>query len=260
MYISDSYLEQLIREDVPDIDLTTHLLGIGTKSGRIEYFTRSEAVVCGTEEAARIYGMLGDVRCEFEPSGTRLAPGDVFMRVWGEAATLHMGWKCCLNIFEYYSALATKTRTMVDRVHEAKALLVGGSFPHRLGLSETILIFAQHIAFYEGGIEALIADIPEIKARCCEKKLFVEADAADARRFAEAGVDGIQLDKVPVSELVTLVSEIRDIDPHVTIIAAGGVNLDNAREYAATGVDGLATTCLHFAKPLDMSARMFAGE
>lgn len=81
MYISDSYLEQLIREDVPDIDLTTHLLGIGTKPGRIEYFTRSEAVVCGTEEAARIYGMLGDVRCEFEPSGTRLAPGDVFMRV-----------------------------------------------------------------------------------------------------------------------------------------------------------------------------------
>ena len=206
MYISDSYLEQLIHEDVPDIDLTTHLLGIGTKPGRIEYFTRSEAVVCGTEEAARIYGMLGDVRCEFEPSGTRLAPGDVFMRVWGEAATLHMGWKCCLNIFEYYSALATKTRTMVDRVHEAnprcevlttrkrmpgtkplgtKALLVGGSFPHRLGLSETVLIFAQHLAFYEGGIEALIADIPEIKARCCEKKLFVEADAADARRFAE---------------------------------------------------------------------------
>ena len=31
MYISDSYLEQLIHEDVPDIDLTTHLLGIGTK-------------------------------------------------------------------------------------------------------------------------------------------------------------------------------------------------------------------------------------
>ena len=119
MYISDSYLEQLIREDVPDIDLTTHLLGIGTKPGRIEYFTRSEAVVCGTEEAARIYGMLGDVRCEFEPSGTRLAPGDVFMRVWGEAATLHMGWKCCLNIFEYYSALATKTRTMVDQIGRA---------------------------------------------------------------------------------------------------------------------------------------------
>lgn len=44
----------------------------------------------------------------------------------------------------------------------------------------------------------------------------------------------------------------------LTLIAAGGVNLSNAKEYAATGVDGLATTCLHFAKLLDMSVRMKA--
>ena len=165
------------------------------------YFTRSEAVVCGTEEAARIYGMLGDVRCSSSPRARVLRPATSSC-AYGARPRRCMGWKCCLNIFEYYSALATKTRTMVDRVHEAnprcevlttrkrmpgtkplgtKALLVGGSFPHRLGLSETVLIFAQHLAFYEGGIEALIADIPEIKARCCEKKLFVEADAADAQ-------------------------------------------------------------------------------
>lgn len=29
MYISDSYLEELISEDVPSVDLTTHVLGIG---------------------------------------------------------------------------------------------------------------------------------------------------------------------------------------------------------------------------------------
>ncbi len=277
MYIADSYLEQIIREDVPDIDLTTHLLGIGGKQGCIEYFTRDAALLCGTEETERIYRMLGAERVEIEPSGTQLSPGDVFMRVWGRAEVLHMGWKCCLNIFEYYSALATKTRTMVDAAHEGnprcevlttrkrmsgtkplgtKALLVGGSFPHRLGLSETVLIFAQHVAFYEGGIDGLVADIPDIKARCCEKKLFVEADANDAPRFAETGVDGIQLDKVPVDELAPLVRTLKDINGQVTVIAAGGVNLDNARAYAATGVDGIATTCLHFAKPLDMSARM----
>lgn len=279
MYIADSYLEQLIREDVPDIDLTTHLLGIGACEGCIEYFTRDAALLCGTEEAERIYRMLGAERIEIEPSGTQLAPGDVFMRVWGRAEVLHMGWKCCLNIFEYYSALATKTRAMVDAAHEGnprcevlttrkrmsgtkplgtKALLVGGSFPHRLGLSETVLIFAQHVAFYPGGIDQLVVDIPEIKARCCEKKLFIEADAADAARFAEAGVDGIQLDKVPADELAPLVQQLKAINPQVTVIAAGGVNLQNAREYAATGVDGIATTCLHFAKPLDMSARMVA--
>lgn len=77
-------------------------------------------------------------------------------------------------------------------------------------------------------------------------------------RFVEAGVDGIQLDKVPADELAQLVRTLKGINPQVTVIAAGGVNMENARAYAASGVDGIATTCLHFAKPLDMSARMVA--
>ena len=82
------------------------------------------------------------------------------------------------------------------------------------------------------------------------------AGAADAPRLAEAGVDGIQVDKLSVEETARLVGEIRAINPAITLVAAGGVNLTNAKDYAATGVDGLATTCLHFAKPLDMSVRM----
>ena len=84
----------------------------------------------------------------------------------------------------------------------------------------------------------------------------MEAEPADAVRLAQAGVDGIQLDKVPARELAALVPQLRALAPHITLIAAGGINLQNAAEYAATGVDGLATTCLHFAKPLDMSVRM----
>ena len=276
MYISDSYLDQIIADDVPSIDLTTHVLGIGDAPGRMEYFTRDDAVLCGAEEAARIFAKLGCTVLDFQPSGTRLSAGDVFMHIEGPAAGLHMGWKCCLNIFEYYSALATKARKMVDEAHagnpacevlttrksitgtkllDTKAVTVGGAFPHRLGLSETVLVFDHHLTFY-GGLDKFIADLPEIKSKVCEKKLFIEAGVADAPRLAQAGVDGIQLDKVPVDELAELVPQIRAIDPHVTLIAAGGVNLANAREYAATGVDGLATTCLHFAKPLDMSVRM----
>ena len=77
-------------------------------------------------------------------------------------------------------------------------------------------------------------------------------------RLVEAGVNGVQLDKVSPAEVARLVPQLKAINPQVTLIAAGGVNPSNAAEYAATGVDGLATTCLHFAKPLDMSARMSA--
>ena len=66
------------------------------------------------------------------------------------------------------------------------------------------------------------------------------------------------MDKVAPHVLDELVPQLRAANPHITVIAAGGVNQGNAAEYAATGVDGLATTCLHFAKPLDMSVRMHA--
>lgn len=277
MYVSDSYLEQIINEDAPDLDLTTFVLGIGDKDGCIEYFTREEALLCGTEEAVRIFDMLGCKEYEIESSGTMLKPGDVFMRVWGRAEGLHMGWKACLNIFEYYCALATKAKAMVDAVHavnprcevlttrkrmpatkplDMKALLLGGAVPHRLGLSETVLVFDQHLAFYPGGMDGLVKDMPKLKAKCCEKKIFVEAGRVDALRLAKAGVDGLQLDKMPVEELSRLVEEVRAVNEHVTLVAAGGINTDNAAEYAACGVDGIATTCLHFAKPKDMSVRM----
>ena len=49
---------------------------------------------------------------------------------------------------------------------------------------------------------------------------------------------------------------MRAIDPYLTLIAAGGINPSNAASYAATGVDGMATTAPFSAKPLDMSVRM----
>lgn len=277
MYIPDSYIEELIASDIPSgIDLTTHVLGIGDEPGRMEYFTRNEALLCGTEEAVRVFARFGCEVIEAKPSGTWLGEGDVFMVVEGPACGLHMGWKICLNIFEYYSALATKAKKMVDLAHEGnprcevlttrkvmpgtkpldtKAVMLGGAFPHRLGMSETALVFEHHLTFY-GGLEKFIEDLPMIKTRTCEKKLFIETDVANAARLVEAGVDGVQLDKVPVQEVAALVPQLRAINPRITIIAAGGVNLKNAKEYAATGVDGLATTCLHFANPLDMSVRM----
>ena len=89
----------------------------------------------------------------------------------------------------------------------------------------------------------------------------MEADARQALVLARGAggaplVDGIQLDKVPVAELAGLVREIRSIDPRLTLIAAGGVSEANAGAYAATGVDGLATTAPFNAGPVDMSARM----
>ncbi|MEG1826592.1 MAG: ModD protein [Gordonibacter sp.] len=274
--ISDARIDSLIAEDVPYIDLTCTVLGIGDEQGEMEYFTREDCVLAGVEVVERIMRKLGCEVASSVPSGQRVAAGDAFMAVRGSSADLHAAWKVCLNVFDHASAVATKTRIMVDAAHGvnphcevlttrksqpgAKDLLVaatiaGGAFPHRLGLSETVLVFDHHLTFF-GGFDAFVEQLPVIKGRCIEKKLFVEADAARACVLAAAGVDGIQLDKISVDQLAPLVRELRAIDPRVTLVAAGGIGLHNAAAYAATGVDGLATTAPFTAKPVDMSVRM----
>lgn len=276
--IPDARIDELIREDVPYIDLTCHAAGINDQPGRMEYFTREDCILAGTEVAIRVAEKLGCTVERCLPSGTKLAAGDSFLWLTGRAADLHAAWKVCLNVFDHLSAVATKTRQMVDAAHNANphcevlttrksmpgckdlltlAVMTGGALPHRLGLSETVLFFDNHIKFL-GGFDAFVEELPNLRHKFMEKKLFVEASAEQAPILARAGVDGIQLEKIPADQLAKLVKELRAIDPRVTLIAAGGVNPENAAAYAATGVDGLATTAPFSAKPLDMSARMTA--
>lgn len=274
--ITDTALEQYLDEDVPYFDLTTHLLGIGEKSGEIEYFTRENCILCGTEEAIRIMEKL-DLRIITSlPSGTELHAGQTFLIAQGKAAELHAAWKVCLNMFDHCSAIATKTRRMVKAAQAVKpdiallttrksmpgskalvtkAIITGGATPHRLGLSETVLVFKEHQEFL-GSFEEFIETIVKVKNQACEKKIFVEADASQAIALARAGVDGIQFDKIAAQELTELVPKLRALHPSITLVAAGGIHEGNAAEYAATGVNGLVTTSLFSAKPLDMSVRM----
>ena len=269
-------IDRFIEEDIPYIDLTSMILGIGDRPGRMEYFTREDCVLAGASVAERIMERIGCCVVEQRDDGSQLKAGDAFLVVEGSAADLHAAWKVCLNVFDHLSGIATMTRKMVDAAHRAnprcevlttrksmpgvkdlmtEAVMIGGAYPHRLGLSETVLVFDHHLAFL-GGFDAFIEKVPEYMARCIEKKLFVESDVDHAMALARAGVDGIQFDKVPVDELTRIVREIRAVNDHVTLIAAGGINPKNAEEYAGTGVDGLATTAPFAAKPLDMSVRM----
>lgn len=274
-HIPDSDIERFIEEDVPYGDLTTTLLGIGETPGEIIFTTREHTVVCCTEEAGRVLGKCGAAVTFSLPSGTVAAPGTMILKAEGSAASLHAGWKVALNLLEYASGIATRTGTIVDRARAAnpavtvvttrksfpgtkklaiKAIMAGGAFPHRLGLSESILVFAQHTGFL-GGLDRFLETIPRLKRQAPEQKILVEADSADeALRIAAAGADVVQLDKMPVADLGLLVSEIRSRFPGVAVSAAGGINAENAGEYAATGIDIIVLSSLYFGKPSDISA------
>ncbi|EIQ02167.1 putative molybdenum utilization protein ModD [Opitutaceae bacterium TAV1] len=210
------------------------------------------------------------------PSGATAAPGDLLLAATGPAGALHIAWKVCANILEHASGIATRTRQLVETARAAapsgrhisvaatrkgfpgtrelaiKAVLAGGGVPHRLGLSETLLVFAQHRAFFPSDT-VFASKIPELKARACEKKFIVEADTPEeARRWADAGADGVQFDKLPPPALAEAVAALRAAHPGLLILAAGGINAANAAAHAATGVDALVTSSMFSAPPADI--------
>lgn len=282
--LPDAEIERFLQEDLPYGDLTTALLAIGDRPGVITFATRHETVACCTEEAARMLEKVGATVTTLQPSGALLDCGCVFLEARGPAACLHAGWKAALNLLEAACGIATRTHALVREAQTVnpaveivstrkvfsgtkavatKAVYAGGGLPHRLGLSESVLVFAQHTAFLASGEvsgeQELWRLLPEIKNRAKEKKIGVEVtDLAGARAAAAAGADIVQVDKLSPEELAELVRVLRAEWPAVVIAAAGGVNQSNARAYAGTGVDLLVTSCMYWGKPADVAVRMEA--
>ena len=278
-FIPDSFIEGLAAEDLGIMDVTTEALGIGDAKGALECFPKRRCVVAGVEEAARVLGVCGARADALRESGSELEPGTVFLRAEGTAGGLHASYKAAQNIMEYSSGIATRCAAMVKNARLAsrrvevsvtrkhfpgtkqlslKAALSGGASVHRLGLSDSILVFDQHRVFM-GGNEGFAARVSEISRRFPEKKIAVEAGSPEeALLFAEAGADVVQCERFEPGLLKLLVPKLREINPNIKILAAGGINADNAYDYAASGVDVLVTSWVYFGNPEDIKMRFLA--
>lgn len=283
MYIHDDLLNKWLKEDVPYFDLTTHALGIGSEDGVMEYHTREDMVLCGSEEIARLAAMLGLTVVTTNPSGTSFKAGEIIMQIKGRAEELHMLWKVGQNVIDFASGIATRTRAMVDAARAEsptanivttrkaipgskelmiKAVVAGGGLPHRLGTSETVLIFKQHRNFIDP--DQLKGKIADLRVLACEKKVLIEADnAGEAEQFASYDIDGIQYDKFSSQELTETIKKINEIRlqnklPKLLHLAAGGINVTNVREYVRTGADAIVTTSAYYGKPIDIGVRIEA--
>ena len=200
-------------------------------------------------------------------------PGDVILEARGEAGALHLGWKVGLNLVEWCSGVATATHRLVQTARSERpdiviaatrkvfpgtkrlalaAVLAGGGVPHRLGLSDSVLVFPQHVAML-GGLDALVAQLDALRTGTPERKVAVETHTVeDALRVAAAGVDILQIDKLAPEELVVLVPRLLGVAPALQIAAAGGINQTNVAEYARTGVAILVTSAMYAARPADV--------
>ena len=272
-YISDKYLEELIQEDLQHMDATVMAMGIENAPGAVTCFPKNDCIAAGVEEAVRIFEKCGAKAEIRKSSGSPLRAGEVFLSASGSAGQLHACYKLAQNLMEYMSGIATRTAKMLDAARAAnpkvllsvtrkhfpgtkalslKAAIAGGAAPHRLGLSDSILVFDQHRVFTDD----FFSLIPKMAAAFPEKKIAAEAeDGYEALSFLRAGADMVQCERFSPAELAAFVEEARAKFPKAVIAAAGGINGSNAAEYAATGVDVLITSWVYFGKPEDIKVK-----
>ena len=277
MFIKDSEIENLIAEDVPYIDLTSELLEIKEIDSKMEFFARSEMKVSCTEEASRIIEKLGG-KVEFlAKSGTNLKKDEPILKAFGSSDSLLKAWKVSQNLIEIQSGIASQTEKLVKlakainpdvqilttrkvppltKKFTIKSVIVGGASPHRLGLSETILVFKEHVELF-GGFDKLITHLDSLKKKSIEKKIVIELkDTENLEKFAN--FDIIQFDKLAPESLSFAVSKLKSLNPNIKILSAGGINLENIQEYTATKVDGIVLSSLYYVKPKDVKVVILA--
>ena len=276
--LTDNELENLLSEDIPFGDLTTNSLGIQKQRARMTFATREDSLVIScSEEAVKLCKMYGLNIERFVPSGTVVTPLTVFLEVQGAAGTIHRVWKTIQNLLDYASGIATYTEKLVksaQAVHPnvivattrkttpfskkiaIKAVESGGGIAHRLGLSESILIFEYHRVFFPTD-DLFVKAFHKLKKSNPEKKIVMEVEnLEDAIKFALMGADVLQLEKFPLPILSDAVKILRTQFPHIMLMATGGITLKNIQEYAACGGDVIVTSSPYNASPADIKVRI----
>lgn len=270
-------LEKYIQEDVAYGDLTTQLQGEANFRTRLEIFSRDEILVSGSEISAKIGEILGCESEIFIKSRNFAKKNDKIVAICGDYKNIHKAWKLAQVFLEYSCAIATYTHKMVQSAKNANpkcqilgtrktfpfakkfclnALCDGGGFIHRINLSDSVLFFDKHRIVYQNDAE-FYAQIAKFKQKLPEKKIVIEAlNLRDAKELLNHGADAVQLDKMDFGEISEVV-KFRDLNcAGAKILCAGGINLQNAKDYAKLGIDAIVTSAMYQAKMADIGARI----
>lgn len=270
--LTDEELVRLLLDDVPCGDLTTATAAIGQQSARLEFRARYPMVVCAIEEAARLFTMNGATVVLHTRSGQQLAEDALLLEVRGSVQVLHRVWKTAQVLVEWASGISTASAAIVTAASpvavactrknvpgtkslSVKAVRAGGATMHRLGLSESLLLFSEHRLYLDEAAEHTVARIKRAEP---ERKLVVEVgDIEEALVWAKAGADVLQLEKFAVDEVAACRLELHHAGLHPVLAAAGGIRADNAAAYVQAGADMLVTSVPYTAPPMDVQVNFF---
>jgi nicotinate-nucleotide pyrophosphorylase (carboxylating) len=251
-------LDELLRfiaEDAPAGDVTSDAIipDVGcTATIRAE----QDGILAGIHEASLLFAHFGVSVTGGKKDGDTVKRDEIVLSVAGRAKQVLLVERTALNILGRMSGIATRTAAMAAIVHTAnpacrvagtrktapgfrrfdkRAVQIGGGDPHRMNLSDGILIKDNHLSLVPLG-DALRA----AREHSAYKKIEIEVESpADAVRAARAGADILLLDNMTpgtVRETVSLLNSngLRD---RVVVEVSGGIDEQSLPDYAACGID-----------------------
>lgn len=239
--------------------------------------TRADGVAAGVDVGLLVldevlgpdgYRVLGRVE-----DGDRVRPGDPLLTLQAQTRGLLTAERTMLNLVCHLSGIATATAEWVAavdgtgaRIRDTRktlpglralqkyAVRVGGGVNHRMGLGDAALIKDNHVA----AAGSVVAALRAVRAAAPDLPCEVEVDSLE-QLDAVLGEDVqlILLDNFAVWETQIAVQRRDARAPAVQLESSGGLALENAAAYAATGVDYLAVGALtHSVRVLDIGLDM----
>ncbi|BCQ09276.1 nicotinate-nucleotide pyrophosphorylase [carboxylating] [Mycobacterium heckeshornense] len=238
--------------------------------------TREPGVIAGVDVALLVLDDVldGEYRVlDRVDDGARLEAGAPLLALEAPTRGLLTAERTMLNLLCHLSGIATATAAWVDAVRGTKARIrdtrktlpglrslqkyavrVGGGVNHRAGLGDAVLIKDNHVA----AAGSVVAALRAVRAAAPDLPCEVEVDSLEQLdEVLPEKPELVLLDNFALWQTQIAVQRRDARAPDTKLESSGGLSLDNAAQYAATGVDYLAVGALtHSARVLDIGLDM----
>ncbi len=274
-------LDELLRfiaEDAPAGDITSEALVRG-RPIQAAILARQKGIVAGTEESAALFSHFGVEVQRTCLDGNEVSADQALLELKGDAAAIFLVERTALNLIGRMSGIATETHRFVERarainprvrvaatrktcpglrVLDKKAVVLGGGEPHRLSLSDAILIKDTHLALLP-----LDEAMRRAKQVSLYKKVEVEvSQSEEAVSAALAGADIVMLDNMPPEGVERTIADLARLDLRKRIVleVSGGIDASNFDRFACLDVDVISMGALtHSVNNFDVCLEVLRG-
>ncbi|TFG10956.1 carboxylating nicotinate-nucleotide diphosphorylase [Candidatus Thorarchaeota archaeon] len=258
-------LRGFLDEDVRSGDLTTDLMGPLTAEAVGTVYAKCKTIVAGVKEAVAVATMTGLEHKILVFEGNWVSPSAAILKLTGQARTLLTVERVILNIMMRMSGIAAKTYRMLEaarrgnpsimvaatrkttpgfRFFEKRAVQIGGGDTHRYALDDMVLIKNNHITAMGGVSQAVRAAKESVSF---SKKISCEVSSlSETLEAVEGGANIVLLDNLTPKQIKNIheVLQERGLRNRIILEGSGGMDEDNAEEYAKSGLDVISSGAL----------------